>query len=976
MRLLLALAALTQLAVRCTMATHIRKDLVQIKDDTIAVVEATTTISSSSGRIRHLPISPAGPLVGTRGIVYFLPDPEGCQPVRRSKQELAESYIRVALIADDGDCPMAAKVAQAQFDGAAGALVYNSSMSAPELSAALSAQLAGSRPDIPIVAVDLSYGETLRLEVATLLDEAWGGSANQYRAIFVSIHTDDGGAGLGAWEITLISLVVVLALGFCASLLFHVLASRRRRRTRHGRQNGFLGKRIETLPSCALDRLVLRTVSKADVKALSQCTTPLDNILNPSMAPEDGASALAGQHQCGDTCGSSETPDPILNGCIATCIVCIDDFVVGSKMRILPCGHNYHIECIDPWLTAKSSLCPLCKYDTRNVLTDLERAHSGPQILADLRYLEDNSARSSFDDSQPSSYLAESRPRLPLAATTMRHVTNLTRKIAAPVQALTSKVARSCRRGPRNARGDDDAAATAAADGGKPAAEQRYTIGGDDDDDDDDVLELDRHISRFGSVAVGVAGAAAIPEAHSRGPAVRAGDGGDGPIAEGMLRSSDSLSDTKIFVLLAAIVFVFLLALGVAMARVSRGRRRQHESIQQQIAAASAPPQTLSKTILDMLPVFEVTEKRQLQQIQMQTPRIALSGCFDGRSSADEAVGGGALDTAACGCSTSRIGLGYIGAPMGGYGLDSGKSSLRLDAAMIDESAADSSQSCDSDDEVLAGNQGAVELSIFPGARGAGKRGPTPPLGSERAGRLAADSTPPVALRYYGRDASRSATPAASGRHSTRLARWDDGTPDVYVRAGVIAYRGRSTQSLDLSPDRASSGGATQGQAQMTPPLPQWPRKARLASQSHPEITHGTPQRTADDGNGDGGGDGDGGLGSCPICLEEFEPGEHLRELPCMHKYHVACIDTWLVSRSTCCPYCKLDICRWYYGPDGVEDAPRAGPLEGDVLASTAPGAGGAGQRRRGRRLRRIRREDAGPWRLAQAWRELRGALG
>ncbi|KAI8322169.1 hypothetical protein GQ54DRAFT_250110, partial [Martensiomyces pterosporus] len=65
---------------------------------------------------------------------------------------------------------------------------------------------------------------------------------------------------------------------------------------------------------------------------------------------------------------------------IATCIVCIDDFVVGSKMRILPCGHNYHIECIDPWLTTKSSLCPLCKYDTRDVLTDLERTHSGPRI--------------------------------------------------------------------------------------------------------------------------------------------------------------------------------------------------------------------------------------------------------------------------------------------------------------------------------------------------------------------------------------------------------------------------------------------------------------------------------------------------------------------------------------------------------------------------------------------------------------------
>ncbi|QCD90910.1 E3 ubiquitin-protein ligase [Vigna unguiculata] len=51
-------------------------------------------------------------------------------------------------------------------------------------------------------------------------------------------------------------------------------------------------------------------------------------------------------------------------------------------------------------------------------------------------------------------------------------------------------------------------------------------------------------------------------------------------------------------------------------------------------------------------------------------------------------------------------------------------------------------------------------------------------------------------------------------------------------------------------------------------------------------------------------GDGDEG-GTCVVCLGEFEEGEKLRRLPeCMHCFHVACIDTWLCSHSSC-PVCR-----------------------------------------------------------------------
>ncbi|KAL4993833.1 hypothetical protein BDV10DRAFT_16398 [Aspergillus recurvatus] len=45
-----------------------------------------------------------------------------------------------------------------------------------------------------------------------------------------------------------------------------------------------------------------------------------------------------------------------------TCAICIDDFILASStVRELPCGHIYHPECIDVFLTQTSSLCPLCK---------------------------------------------------------------------------------------------------------------------------------------------------------------------------------------------------------------------------------------------------------------------------------------------------------------------------------------------------------------------------------------------------------------------------------------------------------------------------------------------------------------------------------------------------------------------------------------------------------------------------------------
>ncbi|KAI0845753.1 hypothetical protein F5Y00DRAFT_245564 [Daldinia vernicosa] len=47
------------------------------------------------------------------------------------------------------------------------------------------------------------------------------------------------------------------------------------------------------------------------------------------------------------------------------CSICTEDFTVGQDVRVLPCDHKFHPQCIDPWLVNVSGTCPLCRLDLR-----------------------------------------------------------------------------------------------------------------------------------------------------------------------------------------------------------------------------------------------------------------------------------------------------------------------------------------------------------------------------------------------------------------------------------------------------------------------------------------------------------------------------------------------------------------------------------------------------------------------------------
>ena len=46
---------------------------------------------------------------------------------------------------------------------------------------------------------------------------------------------------------------------------------------------------------------------------------------------------------------------------------------------------------------------------------------------------------------------------------------------------------------------------------------------------------------------------------------------------------------------------------------------------------------------------------------------------------------------------------------------------------------------------------------------------------------------------------------------------------------------------------------------------------------------------------------------TCMICLEEYKAGDVVKTLPCLHYFHVSCIDKWL-NKNEKCPECRIPI--------------------------------------------------------------------
>ncbi|KAK3230433.1 hypothetical protein Dsin_002314 [Dipteronia sinensis] len=95
-----------------------------------------------------------------------------------------------------------------------------------------------------------------------------------------------------------------------------------------------------------------------------------------------------------------------------TCAICLEDYSVGEKLRILPCCHKFHAFCVDSWLTAWRTFCPVCKRDARTSTGDPPASECTPLLSSSPGSLSSASALSSFRSSLASSSAIQIAPAM------------------------------------------------------------------------------------------------------------------------------------------------------------------------------------------------------------------------------------------------------------------------------------------------------------------------------------------------------------------------------------------------------------------------------------------------------------------------------------------------------------------------------------------------------------------------------------
>ncbi|PVI01377.1 hypothetical protein DM02DRAFT_347963 [Periconia macrospinosa] len=114
------------------------------------------------------------------------------------------------------------------------------------------------------------------------------------------------------------------------------------------------------------------TARDTDGTASTESTnTPEHHAREEGIAPAESMAVGAATSQ------NDDSPDEALG-----CSICTDDFEKGQDLRVLPCNHKFHPECVDPWLLNVSGTCPLCRVDLRPVTTNTSEDNNEPDLLA------------------------------------------------------------------------------------------------------------------------------------------------------------------------------------------------------------------------------------------------------------------------------------------------------------------------------------------------------------------------------------------------------------------------------------------------------------------------------------------------------------------------------------------------------------------------------------------------------------------
>lgn len=116
------------------------------------------------------------------------------------------------------------------------------------------------------------------------------------------------------------------------------------------------------------------SMSEEDVNSLPVHKYKAANSKSGSSSEEQGSSSVTLEVESGNAVGGKSLEDEL------TCSVCLEQVNVGELVRSLPCLHQFHASCIDPWLRQQGT-CPVCKFRVGSAWHENEEEMDGDASL-------------------------------------------------------------------------------------------------------------------------------------------------------------------------------------------------------------------------------------------------------------------------------------------------------------------------------------------------------------------------------------------------------------------------------------------------------------------------------------------------------------------------------------------------------------------------------------------------------------------
>ncbi|XP_034780841.1 E3 ubiquitin-protein ligase znrf3-like [Acipenser ruthenus] len=71
--------------------------------------------------------------------------------------------------------------------------------------------------------------------------------------------------------------------------------------------------------------------------------------------------------------GSCSASDTLNSSSTADCAICLEKYIDGEELRVIPCAHRFHKKCVDPWLVQHHT-CPHCRHN----IIEQKKGNPGP----------------------------------------------------------------------------------------------------------------------------------------------------------------------------------------------------------------------------------------------------------------------------------------------------------------------------------------------------------------------------------------------------------------------------------------------------------------------------------------------------------------------------------------------------------------------------------------------------------------------